>query len=699
MSRLFAFNFHQCNKNDVLILSTFSKLRSGNDFYMCADKRIASARSTCCGTYSDRGSYSSHPDWADVLSEYHGERLTFAQNEKRCSDWGLSICDPERIGPFSGTTGQCQHYQSCLDVQSSDTILTNNAYHWTTASCGINIKVNPDGLVTIIHIPKDKWTRPKVQSHVNKEKAVSYFHVQWDTSNVAVGKLEYPHVSDNFCDGGTIENEFCVCDTDVISKAVFDYMPTREDVLTKLFVGAFDPVEMFETSYTAVMETTAKEGVSVYKRSDLSDYSAQTIFRVKDEYTDNYIFRKNLESTVSVCNGTFFFRNAPTFYDIVDPQLLSAYYEVDAYLDYVDQNSNTPPFVCLALSKHFGYSNPSPQHIAQCSIAYKSGIFTWNGSSDSISFGTGKRGDLKAVSASILLSPDALSSTLESDPFFGGLKEPFHKIMHVLRGLDFTRSLSHRRTERLISRIAQDVTGQVPYGIPDQFSFFSPDYSPPGAHIESALVSPEAELLNMKYVIATQNAFYALIQNGLTACWGGIGAYMSKGIMQSCGDTFDPTGKLNFLPRDSTTSSYNVISQLSTLLTSGRLDTESRNIIESVYSATLVSHGDKAALKAAEVLIVSSPAFHATNNADSTKEERIPTSPPAKEKNEPYKAVIHLNLFGGMDSMNLLVPHPDDCPLLYNEYKNARGPDLCESFKLVYSLPSDSILTCLRSFI
>ena len=662
---------------------------------MCADKRIASARSTCCGTYSDRGTYSQHPNWADVLSEYRGERLTYAQNEARCSDWGLSICDPERIGPFSSTTGQCQYHQSCLDVQSSDTFLTNNAYHWTTASCGISIKINPDGLVAILHNPEDKWTQlgsdeyPKVQSHVNKEKAVSYFHVQWDTSNVAVGKLEYPHISDNFCDGGTIMDEFCICDTDVVSKAVFDYLPTREDVLTKLFVGAYDP-KIFEASYTAVVETNTEEGVSVYKRSDLDDvYSTHTIFRVRDKYTDDYIFRKNLESTVFACNGTFFYRNAPTFYDIVDPQLLSAYHEVDAYLDYVDQNSNTPPHVCLALSKHFGYSNPSPQHIAECSMAYKTGIFIWNSSLDSISFGTGKRGDLKAVSASILLSPDALSSTLESDPYFGGLKEPFHKVMHVLRGLDFARSLSHRRTERLISKIAQDVIGQVPYGTPDQFGFFSPDYSPPGAHVESALVSPEAELLNMKYVIATQNALYALIQNGLTQCWGGIGAYVSKGVIQSCGDGFEPTGKLNFTPQGDTTSSVNVISQLSTILTSDRLDSESRSIIESVYSATLDSDGEEAALKAAEILIVSSAEFHATNNANPSLEERIPTPPPVKDENEPYKAVIHLNLFGGMDSMNLIVPHPDDCSLLYNEYKNARGLDLCENFWLFPSLSGD----------
>ena len=135
-------------------------------------------------------------------------------------------------------------------------------------------------------------------------------------------------------------------------------------------------------------------------------------------------------------------------------------------MEYVDGHDNTPPFTCLALSKHFGSSNPSPEHTLGCSNAYKSGVFTWtdpNDSSVTLSFGSGSRGDLRAISASILLSRDALSPTLDNDPNFGGLKEPLHKLMQMMRGLEFTRSLSHRRTEQLIARNAQDAIGQVPY--------------------------------------------------------------------------------------------------------------------------------------------------------------------------------------------------------------------------------------------
>lgn len=95
---------------------------------MCANKKLPSALPTCCGPLSsDRkpnGAFFS--EWADVLSEYRYERITYGGNEARCSDWGerygklflflqtkydarvcshikypCTVCDPKRIGPYS----------------------------------------------------------------------------------------------------------------------------------------------------------------------------------------------------------------------------------------------------------------------------------------------------------------------------------------------------------------------------------------------------------------------------------------------------------------------------------------------------------------------------------------------------------------------------------------------------------------------
>lgn len=69
-----------------------------NNLSMCADKRLSSARSSCCGTSTTRDLPTYAYYYADILSEYRGERLTYAGNEERCNAWGRTVCDPQRIG-------------------------------------------------------------------------------------------------------------------------------------------------------------------------------------------------------------------------------------------------------------------------------------------------------------------------------------------------------------------------------------------------------------------------------------------------------------------------------------------------------------------------------------------------------------------------------------------------------------------------
>ena len=285
-------------------------------------------------------------------------------------------------------------------------------------------------MIAIIHVPERNFTawdwdeyHPEVLGNVHQTKTVSFFYVDWNSDNVAAGKKPFPHISDNGCMGGILSADTCVCDTKVVTTAVFDSTPTREMVLRSLHIGAFDPLEMFDNEYLTFAVNELDDGVSVYRKVGYATFSEHTIFRIKQGNAD--IFLKNMEQQVSVCGGAFSFRNSPTFFDIADPQLLSAYHETDAYLDYVDGHDNTPPFVCNLLIQHFGISNPSPDHVLDCSTAYKSGLFTWTdptGNSEAISFGSGSRGDLRAISASILLNNDSLSVTLDSDPTFGGVK-------------------------------------------------------------------------------------------------------------------------------------------------------------------------------------------------------------------------------------------------------------------------------------
>ena len=340
--------------------------------------------------------------------------------------------------------------------------------------------MEPDGLVAIVHAPAEttyvrtKDYYPVVQSHVNAEKTVSFFHVHWDTSSTLVGKLAYPSVVDNGCDGGIVyQDNFCLCNTTVEETAAYSAKPTRAQVLT-LKVGAFDPLAMFDADvYTLVgTELSGQDDVTVYKKSsDTADYSTDTIFRVfKDDSSGDYIFLKNIVSIVKVCNQDLFsFRNGPTFYNIANPELYNAYHETEAYIDHVYNHPNTPPFVCKNLLKQFGYSNPSPkEQVLLCSNAFKSGIHTYTKDGGDLTFGVaGERGNLAAVVASIVLSDVALSPTADLDVSGGGVKSPQLRLTQVLRSFELTRSLHHRRTDGFINTA---LMGEGIYEIPDRES-------------------------------------------------------------------------------------------------------------------------------------------------------------------------------------------------------------------------------------
>lgn len=274
---------------------------------------------------------------------------------------------------------------------------------------------------------------------------------------VEVGRRSYPHVSENACSGGTvfsggvappIEGDFCICSTTVVETTAHSSLPSRENVLL-LNIGAFD-IDMYDAgNYTFVEETSGVDAslkVAVYKPSDKADYSIETVFRVVRD--GQYVWFKNVHSVVEVCDGTYKFRNSPTFFDLAHPQLTSAYREIEAYIDYVDNHPSAPPFACTSLMKHFGYSNPSPNHVLSCSQAYKSGTFTYvnpSDTDDTLSFGvTGERGNLAAVAASIVLHDDALSSSLDLDPAAGTLKSPLLKLSQNIRSFQLTRTLHHR---------------------------------------------------------------------------------------------------------------------------------------------------------------------------------------------------------------------------------------------------------------
>ena len=105
----------------------------------------------------------------------------------------------------------------------------------------------------------------------------------------------------------------------------------------------------------------------------------------------------------------------------------SAEQELDSALTIIFNHSNMPPFVAQQLIEKLVTSNPSPAYVGRVASAFASGKFQ--------TYGTGKRGDMQATVAAILLDPearqgDSSSTAVASD---GKLREPVVMVVSVAR--------------------------------------------------------------------------------------------------------------------------------------------------------------------------------------------------------------------------------------------------------------------------
>mmetsp|Transcript_31842 Transcript_31842/g.73213 ORF Transcript_31842/g.73213 Transcript_31842/m.73213 type:complete len:3134 (+) Transcript_31842:2040-11441(+) len=99
--------------------------------------------------------------------------------------------------------------------------------------------------------------------------------------------------------------------------------------------------------------------------------------------------------------------------------------------------------------------------------------------------------------------------------------------------------------------------------------------------------------------------------------------------------------------------SDSLVKELSTLLTAGRLDSESITIIKKAYDDA-PTHDE--GLRAAQRLILTTAEFHSTNVVERTNILRESFSFP-KPSDKSYKALVTVMLNGGCDTFNMLVPY------------------------------------------
>jgi uncharacterized protein (DUF1800 family) len=259
--------------------------------------------------------------------------------------------------------------------------------------------------------------------------------------------------------------------------------------------------------------------------------------------------------------------------------------ELDLVLDNIFVNQNIAPFVSKLLIQQFVTSNPSPAYVARVSQAFASGTFTGGGGT----FGSGQRGDMRAVLAAILLDDEARrGDTLPpNDPQVandGKLKEPILFISGVYRAIG---AISNGAS---LSQPRGTLMGQRLLYPPTVFSYFPPDYGIPG----TSLLGPE-------FNIQTSSTTFERVN------------FLNTIIFSSLGGTtvnFDPFASLATNP-DSPGQLYDV---LSVLFLRGTMSAEFRDSLRRAVNAVPASNPPtqdqlRARARTAIYLVAASPQY------------------------------------------------------------------------------------------
>jgi uncharacterized protein (DUF1501 family)/uncharacterized protein (DUF1800 family) len=377
-----------------------------------------------------------------------------------------------------------------------------------------------------------------------------------------------------------VHGDTCMCPTTLVNEAHFvesHNLPARDMIVADLFVRHADPA-LFDGRYIKCTASVcnSRPGVVVWQLGGDGTGLAlddRTVFQVSDgSESGTKIFYRNMRSTIrlqaSATDIKYSFRNPPSFHTRGEFTVRDAEHETDALLEYYGSHPNNAPFMASTMIQRFVTSNPSPRYVKAVATAFKEGAYR--------GFGTGKRGDMAATIAAVLLDDEARSPIMANDPSFGKVQEPIIKVMHLLRSLEFTAAPG---ADNLLLNYNW---GQQPYGAEEGvFSFFQYDYQPSGAVQDFDLVAPEALALTTPNIINFVNGAHGLIKHGLGSDnWG-------QGRVRNW-DAASVVGSCTYAPTNEATGAVEVIDELDDLLTGGRLNARSRMVIETAYNEVLL---------------------------------------------------------------------------------------------------------------
>jgi len=318
--------------------------------------------------------------------------------------------------------------------------------------------------------------------------------------------------------------------------------------MSELYAGAVDPATFDAGTYTNLGDCDIP-GVTVHsKAGGCLGLSHDTIFSF--ELKSRPLFLKNVVSTVSIgsSSSSFSFRNPVHFISLADPEVRDMYHETNFVLESLFYHPTHPPFLAIRMIQRFGISNPSPAFIERVATSYTLGSY------DNGRFGSGKYGDLGAMTAAILLDDETRQVVLDADPAHGHLREPLVKLLSFFRSMEIGfASPLHIPT---LLGLESDI-GQGSFESPSVFSFFLPEFAPNVGSVQSAgLVAPESMVLSGHNIMNLLDSTFSIVKFGITDCYKpsfeGWGVSQPFACADEEGDTSLSPAKPDYWPSSTT---------------------------------------------------------------------------------------------------------------------------------------------------
>jgi uncharacterized protein (DUF1800 family) len=174
--------------------------------------------------------------------------------------------------------------------------------------------------------------------------------------------------------------------------------------------------------------------------------------------------------------------------------------ELDAVLTIIFNHPNVPPFVGRQLIEKLVTSNPSPAYVGRVAAAFSSGKFQ--------TYGSGKRGDMQATVAAILLDAEARrgDSPTTADAGDGKLREPVVMEVSIARAF-------HATTDGTGFTGWSSTLSQSLFNSGSVFNFFPPTNPIAG----TTLNGPEFAIFNTNTALARINFLNSMVFGSISS--------------------------------------------------------------------------------------------------------------------------------------------------------------------------------------